>query len=178
MDTQFGDLHTNPDIIIATPGRFLHVVVEMELSLVTMEYIVFDEADRCVAPRPALFLFPLSLPPPASPPLFSILFHLYHCPYPCLDRLFELGFAEQLREILARLPDSRQTALFSATLPRLLVCTRREGWGEEGAPQGALCFRCRPTSCLRLQLDFAKAGLQNPTLVRLDVDTKLPENLR
>lgn len=58
-----------------------------------------------------------------------------------------MGFGEQLREILGRLPDFRQTVLFSATLPKLLV-------------------------------DFAKAGLTDPTLVRLDVDTKIPETLR
>jgi superfamily II DNA/RNA helicase len=33
-------------------------------------------------------------------------------------RLFEMGFGEQLREILGRLPDHRQTVLFSATLPK------------------------------------------------------------
>jgi ATP-dependent RNA helicase DDX54/DBP10 len=32
-----------------------------------------------------------------------------------------MGFEEQLREILARLPTERQTLLFSATLPKLLV---------------------------------------------------------
>ena len=63
------------------------------------------------------------------------------------DRLFEMGFSEQLNELLARLPPTRQTVLFSATLPRLLV-------------------------------DFARAGLQDPALVRLDVDTKLSENLK
>ncbi|CAB4065746.1 DDX54 [Lepeophtheirus salmonis] len=62
------------------------------------------------------------------------------------DRLFELGFGEQLKEILGRLSDDRQTLLFSATLPKLLV-------------------------------EFAKAGLNDPTLVRLDVDTKIPETL-
>jgi len=50
-------------------------------------------------------------------------------------RLFEMGFGEQLREILGRLPENRQTVLFSATLPKLLV-------------------------------DFAKAGLTDPTLIR------------
>jgi ATP-dependent RNA helicase DDX54/DBP10 len=48
---------------------------------------------------------------------------------------------------LDRLPAERQTTLFSATLPKLLV-------------------------------DFARAGLQDPTLVRLDVETKLSENLK
>ena len=62
-------------------------------------------------------------------------------------RLFEMGFQEQLHEIMHRLPESRQTLLFSATLPKLLV-------------------------------EFARAGLHDPTLVRLDVDTKLSENLK
>ncbi|XP_037079419.1 ATP-dependent RNA helicase DDX54-like, partial [Pollicipes pollicipes] len=106
MEGQFSALHEKPDIIIATPGRFVHVCVEMELRLDAVEYVVFDEADR----------------------------------------LFEMGFAEQLREILARLPDARQTLLFSATLPGMLV-------------------------------EFARAGLTDPVLVRLDVETKLSEQL-
>jgi ATP-dependent RNA helicase DDX54/DBP10 len=36
------------------------------------------------------------------------------------DRLFEMGFAEQLKAILGLLPASRQIALFSATLPSSL----------------------------------------------------------
>lgn len=46
MDNQFMAMHGNPDIIVATPGRFLHLCVEMELKLDAVEYIVFDEADR------------------------------------------------------------------------------------------------------------------------------------
>lgn len=63
------------------------------------------------------------------------------------DRLFELGFAEQLTEILHRVPATRQTLLFSATLPSSLV-------------------------------GFAKAGLQNPKLIRLDVDQKISKDLQ
>lgn len=92
--------------LIATPGRLLHVAVEMNLKLGYIQYIVFDEADR----------------------------------------LFEMGFADQLHDILKRLPDSRQTLLFSATLPKMIV-------------------------------DFAKAGLTDPILVRLDVDTKISDKL-
>lgn len=46
MDDQFGWIHANPDIVVATPGRFLHLLVEMELKLTCVEYVVFDEADQ------------------------------------------------------------------------------------------------------------------------------------
>ena len=55
--------------------------------------------------------------------------------------------AHRLKEILAGVPKQRQTLLFSATLPKLLV-------------------------------DFARAGLRDPTLIRLDVDTKISTQLR
>ncbi|XP_059087617.1 ATP-dependent RNA helicase DDX54-like isoform X2 [Tigriopus californicus] len=107
MEKQFAQMHENPDIIIATPGRLVHLSVEMSLKLTSIEYVVFDEADR----------------------------------------LFEMGFGEQLTEILARLPENRQTLLFSATLPKLL-------------------------------LEFTKAGLSDPVLIRLDADTKIPDTLK
>ncbi|CDK24621.1 unnamed protein product [Kuraishia capsulata CBS 1993] len=106
LEDQFGSMMSNPDVIIATPGRFLHLKVEMNLDLSTVEYIVYDEADR----------------------------------------LFEMGFAEQLNELLASLPPKRQSLLFSATLPASLV-------------------------------DFAKAGLSNPVLVRLDSEAKISDQL-
>ena len=70
-----------------------------------------------------------------------------YCVFDEADRLFELGFAEQLHEILHRMPPTRQTLLFSATLPSSLV-------------------------------GFAKAGLQNPKLIRMDVDSKISKDLQ
>ena len=67
-------------------------------------------------------------------------FGLSQCAYVVFDeadRLFELGFAEQLHAILGKVPESRQTLLFSATMPRILV-------------------------------QFARAGLHDPELVRVD----------
>ena len=69
------------------------------------------------------------------------------CVFDEADRLFELGFAEQLRELVARMPEGRQTALFSATLPAVLAA-------------------------------FVRAGLRDPAVVRLDVDTKLSDKLK
>merc|ERR1739838_528171 len=83
------------------------ICVEMDLKLSSVEYVVFDEADR----------------------------------------LFEMGFSDQLKEICSRLDEVRQTVLFSATLPKMLV-------------------------------EFARAGLSDPVLIRLDVESKLSENLR
>lgn len=42
-----GDLAcTSSSRIIATPGRLMHVAVEMNLKLHSVQYVVFDEADR------------------------------------------------------------------------------------------------------------------------------------
>ena len=108
MDEQFALMTSNPDVVIATPGRLLHLAVEMNLDLRSVEYVVFDEADR----------------------------------------LFEMGFAEQLEELLRRLPPTRQTLLFSATLPKSLVEFARAGLES------------------------------NPKLIRLDADSKISPELR
>lgn len=52
-----------------------------------------------------------------------------------------------MQEILSRLPTTRQTLLFSATLPKSLV-------------------------------EFAKAGLVNPKLIRLDAESKISSDLQ
>ncbi|KAK2434444.1 Putative DEAD-box ATP-dependent RNA helicase 29, variant 2 [Trifolium repens] len=108
MESQFEELSQSPDIIIATPGRLMHHLSEVDdMSLRKVEYVVFDEAD-------------------------------------CL---FGMGFAEQLHQILAQLGENRQTLLFSATLPSALA-------------------------------EFAKAGLRDPRLVRLDLETKISPDLK
>jgi len=91
---------------VATPGRLLHHLVEVDMNLSLIEYLVFDEADR----------------------------------------LFEMGFSQQIGEIMGRMAPNRQTVLVSATMPRVLV-------------------------------DFAKAGLHNPTLLRLDTESKISDDL-
>jgi len=47
--------------IIATPGRLMHILVEMNLRLQSVEYVVFDEADRFVMSMFVQF-FQLPLP--------------------------------------------------------------------------------------------------------------------
>ena len=108
LDAQFDALASHPDIIIATPGRLMHMIREVKtFKLMFVQYLVFDEADR----------------------------------------LFEMGFAEQLNEIVKQCPEERQTLLFSATMPKMII-------------------------------QFSRAGLRDPQLVRLDTDTKMSEELR
>lgn len=57
-----------------------------------------------------------------------------------------MGFADQLRAVLGSMSESRQTLLFSATVPKALA-------------------------------EFARAGLRDPELVRLDTDSKLSPDL-
>jgi hypothetical protein len=45
-------------------------------------------------------------------------------------RLFEMGFGEQLHGIVSRLPERRQTLLFSATLPKVLVEFAKAGLSD------------------------------------------------
>ena len=52
-----------------------------------------------------------------------------------------MGFAEQLQEIIGRLPGGHQTVLFSATLPKLLVEFARAGEGATGASLGFRMFQ-------------------------------------
>ena len=62
----------NPDIIVATPGRLLHHIIEVGISFKRLEVLVFDEADR----------------------------------------MFEMGFSDQISAISKTLRAERQTMLF------------------------------------------------------------------
>lgn len=109
LEAQFEAIQNFPDVLVCTPGRLSHLLLEMEkdLSLSRVEVLIFDEADR----------------------------------------LFEMGFQPQIELILSKCPETRQTMLFSATLPQQLV-------------------------------EFAKAGLKSPELIRLNVDSSLNESLK
>ena len=48
LKQEFTKLAENPDVIIATPGRLMHFIVELKYSLSKVEVAVLDEADRLV----------------------------------------------------------------------------------------------------------------------------------
>lgn len=70
-------LRRGVDVLIATPGRLLDLVVQGHIRLQHIEYLVLDEADR----------------------------------------MLDMGFINDIRKILSRLPAQRQTVFFSATMP-------------------------------------------------------------
>lgn len=102
----------------------MHLCIEMDLKLHDVKYVVFDEADRYSNTKSYSYSY----------------LNFYFS-------LFEMGFQEQINDIIKRLPSQRQTLLFSATLSKILA-------------------------------EFAKAGLYEPELIRLDVEMKLSENLK
>lgn len=82
LEAQFAEMTTNPDIIVATPGRVLHIMEETSLKMLSnIEVLVMDEADR----------------------------------------LFEMGLQPQIVQILGKVHESCQRALFSATMPSILA---------------------------------------------------------
>jgi ATP-dependent RNA helicase DDX54/DBP10 len=46
MEAQFAALADNPDIVVATPGRLMHHLDEVGVSLERVQAVVYDEADR------------------------------------------------------------------------------------------------------------------------------------
>jgi ATP-dependent RNA helicase DeaD len=74
---QISQLHSNPRIIIGTPGRIIDHLSRRSFKARLVNFLVLDETDR----------------------------------------MFDMGFSEQLEQIIIQLPTERQTLMFSATLP-------------------------------------------------------------
>ncbi len=78
---QVKNLQKGVDILIATPGRLLDLVMQRYISLKQIKIFVLDEADR----------------------------------------MLDMGFINDVRKIVAKLPVQRQTLFFSATMPPDIV---------------------------------------------------------
>lgn len=70
-------LRRGVDVLIATPGRLLDLIIQGHISLQHIQFLVLDEADR----------------------------------------MLDMGFINDIRKILSRIPEKRQTVFFSATMP-------------------------------------------------------------
>ena len=78
---QLEELKSNPDIVIATPGRLIDHIQQGNLSLKNIEILILDE----------------------------------------VDRMLDMGFVEDVTKIIQKTPQSRQTLLFSATIPDAVI---------------------------------------------------------
>jgi ATP-dependent RNA helicase RhlE len=78
---QLEELKSNPDIVIATPGRLIDHIQQGNLSLKNIEILILDE----------------------------------------VDRMLDMGFVEDVTKIIQKTPKSRQTLLFSATIPDAVI---------------------------------------------------------
>ncbi|MFA6023900.1 MAG: DEAD/DEAH box helicase [Candidatus Gracilibacteria bacterium] len=75
---QIRDLKTDPNFVIATPGRIKDLIERRAVDLSKFTRVILDEADRMV----------------------------------------DMGFINDVRHILAQVPEKRQSLFFSATLPK------------------------------------------------------------
>lgn len=78
---QVRHLQQGVDILIATPGRLLDLMMQRYVSLRQIEIFVLDEADR----------------------------------------MLDMGFITDVKKIVAKLPERKQTLFFSATIPPEIV---------------------------------------------------------
>jgi ATP-dependent RNA helicase DDX54/DBP10 len=116
IEHHFEQLAANPDIIIASPGRLLHLLNETGVSLSQVEMLIFDEADR----------------------------------------LFEMGFQAEIEAIIKTTPTSRQTLLFSATLPKLLLEFTRAGLRNPEVIRVGSCHKIFVVFLLFLKKDMKR----------------------
>ena len=127
LQPQFEALTYNPDIIIATPGRLMHHLMEVStFSLSMVEMMVFDEADR----------------------------------------LFEMGFADQIHEIMTRVPSNKYATRLPLRSPppsvRMMLLTQRKGGcfrdGSAlfGMPDDCVAGKrcCSPLRCRKRSFSF------------------------
>lgn len=88
--SQEATLRNRPDIVVCTPGRIIdHLRNSRSVTLDDLDVLILDEVDRYVSIQFSLSLF---------------------------YRLLDLGFKEELEEIVKYCPINRQTMLFSATM--------------------------------------------------------------
>lgn len=118
------------EVVIATPGRLNDLLEMKKADLSRVKFLVLDEAGECNNNERSLLFVPLfgggfSFIFCCST-LLRILYTISHLwnifyMYICIlrpDRMLDMGFEPQIRSIVAKVPEQRQTLLFSATWPK------------------------------------------------------------
>ncbi len=180
MEAQFAELAANPDILLATPGEVLPLLPCRDGSTcgnVDWRHPVFEHFEGPRSCRLTVSCFCAG----------RLMHHLQevegmslqtvqYCVFDEADQLFEMGFAEQLRAVLSKMGDARQTLLFSATLPAALAEFARAGLKNPAFVRLDADTKLSPN----LQLCFAclRCGLSLIALFQLTSDWQMLENVQ
>ena len=171
---QARDLRNGVEILIATPGRLIDFLEMGATNLRRVTYLVLVSRPNnnfCASGRwlCALFLSLLFLMcslSPFSPPSCFIF------PQDEADRMLDMGFEPQIRQIVSQIRPDRQTLLWSATWPREIQASTHCAHEDAQASRGERArlaahwdFRCaRRLLCAvcsqALARDFTKDPIQ------------------
>lgn len=111
---QLSDIRRGVDIVVATPGRLIDLLCTTTLNLRRCTYLVLDEGNfnsmfvGSVDFYCLLFFEPLTI----------IISHFILIQKFIADRMLDMGFEPQIRQIVSQLRPDRQTLMWSATWPR------------------------------------------------------------
>jgi ATP-dependent RNA helicase DDX41 len=105
--------------VVATPGRLRDILKRKAMRLDNCRFICLDEADRllgtCFKDCFCFFFAAVVIVPWSSPPVLV-----------SISPVLDLGFDEELGEIMNNFSHQRQTLLFSATFPKKFQDFARE----------------------------------------------------
>ena len=102
MSEQRSDLRGGVEICVATPGRLIDHLHQGNTNLGRVSVVVLDEGTYFIS----------QIPPPRLP-----IQNLHFVLPISADRMLDMGFEPQIREVMLNLPKPHQTLLFSATMP-------------------------------------------------------------
>ncbi|CCW60603.1 unnamed protein product [Phytomonas sp. EM1] len=141
LERQFELLAANPDVVIATPGRLLHIIEEASIQLTMVRCIVLDEADRLfeLGLQPQIVSIMHRIPDSAQRALFSATMPSVLAEFtsaglhnPIVIRLdAEMKLSEKLTQSAFFVRQDEKVAALIVLLKRVIKVGEADG--EEGA---------------------------------------------
>lgn len=130
LDQQFEALAANPDVVVATPGRLLHIMEEASMPLSMVRMIVLDEADRLfeLGLQPQITMIMQKLPENCQRALFSATMPSILAEFtnaglhnPVVIRLdVEMKLSEQLKQAAFLVRNDEKLAALIVVLKRVI----------------------------------------------------------
>lgn len=140
LDEQFEQLANNPDIVIATPGRLLHIMEEASMPLSLVRMIILDEADRLfeLGLQPQITMIMQKLPESCQRALFSATMPSILAEFtsaglhnPVVVRLdVEMKLSEKLKQSAFLVRNDEKLAALIVVLKRIIKVGLDESTGD------------------------------------------------